>query len=270
MRCPCRQANVLRPRVVAQRHRAERSRLPLNFASIRSMLPAKSNSGESNEPTPSALANVTLVREQRSRVRDLAGFKKNHQVPGEVSEHTNSFVARIAADDLSGDLESRFADFRRLLKFKRVDMQVSDPEGGVGQISTPWFDYQVIATIAPDDPSEVLWRRQVAEFRSPKDLFSSPFSAVFGNLFDTVELLPPAAIDLSLFIDQIEERGIDTITLDYDRNVTWCHINLKGVQGQLQLTADRVALVVAQPQPPSRLLEAFFHARSQFGGNDRF
>ncbi len=223
----------------------------------------------SDPPSPQ-LANVTLVREQRSRVRDLSGFRKGHQVPTECSEHTNSFVSRIASEDLARDLESRFSDFRKQLKFKRVELQVTDPESGVGQISTPWFDYQVIAAIAPDDPAAVLWRRQVAEFRSPVDLFSSAFSSVFGNMFDTVELLPPSGIDLADFIDTIEERGLESVSLDYDRNTTWCHINLKGVAGQLRLTADRIALVVAQPQSPTSLLEAFFAVRAHFSGIECF
>ncbi len=220
------------------------------------------------EPPPQQLANVTLVREQRTRVRDLAGFRKSHQVPTEVNDHTNSFVGRIAAEDIIQDLDARFADFRKLLKFKRVDLQVTEPEGGVGLISTPWFDYQISAQLAPDDPSEILWRRQVAEFRAPKELFSSAFSTVFGNLFDTVELLPTALIDIAEVIDQIEDKGLSNITLEYDRSATWCHINLEGVAGQMQLTPDRVSLVVAQAQSPTRLLEAFFHARSQFSGID--
>ncbi len=224
----------------------------------------------SSDSQPSQLANVTLVKEQRSRVRDLSGFRKGHQVPTDVSEHTNSFVARIAADEIAQDLEARFSEFRKLLKFRRVDIQVTDPDGGVGQITTPWFDYQVIAGIAPDDPSEVLWRRQVTEFRAPQELFSSAFSSVFGNLFDTVELLPPTSIDLAEFIDRIEERALDTITLDYDRNTTWCHVNLKGVMGQLQMTPDRISLVVSQPQSPTRLLEAFFQVRSHFSGIECF
>jgi hypothetical protein len=223
-----------------------------------------------SEPESIHLANVTLVKEQRSRVRDLQGFRKGHQIPTESTEHTNSFVGRIAAEDLAADLETRFADFRKLLKFKRVDLQVTDPESGAAMISTPWFDYQIIASIAPDDPSEVLWRRQVAEFRSPAQIFSSAFSSVFGNLFDTVELLPPAAIDLADFIDQIEERGLDTVTLDYDRNTTWCHVSLKGIPGQVRLTADRVALVVSQPQSPTKLLEAFVQVRSHFSGINYF
>jgi hypothetical protein len=74
-----------------------------------------------SEPDSIHLANVTLVKEQRSRVRDLQGFRKGHQIPTESTEHTNSFVGRIAAEDLAADLETRFADFRKLLKFKRIE-----------------------------------------------------------------------------------------------------------------------------------------------------
>lgn len=222
------------------------------------------------DPQSPELANVTLVRETRSRVRDLKGFRKSHQVPSEVNEHTNSFVGRIAAEDISQDLESRFSDFRKLLKLKRFDLQVSEPDAGVGMIATPWFDYLVRATVSPDDAAEVLWRRQVAEFRQPLELFAAGFSSVFGNLFDTVELEPAAPIDLAAFIDQIEERAVETIGIDYDRNTTWCHINLSGVMGQVRLTSDRVSLVLAQPQPPARLLEAFLQVRSRFAGIECF
>ena len=222
------------------------------------------------DPQSADLANVTLVRETRTRVRDLKGFRRSHQVPTEVNEHTNSFVGRIAAEDISEDLESRFSDFRRLLKLKRVDLQVSEPDAGVGMIAAPWFDYLIRATVAPNDASEVLWRRQVAEFRRPLELFASGFSSVFGNLFDTVELEPAAPIDLAGFIDQIEERAVQTIGIDYDRNTTWCHINLSGVMGQVRLTSDRVSLVLSQPQTPVRLLEAFLQVRSRFAGIEGF
>lgn len=222
------------------------------------------------ENPPAELAHVALVREQRSRVRDLTGFRRTHQVPTEVNEHTQSFVARIAVPDLAADLDTRFADFRRLLNFKRVDLQVSEPDGGAGLITTPWFDYQVAVALAPDDPAEVIWRRQVSAFRAPQELFASAFSAVFGNLFDTVELEPPCSIDIAEFIDRIEAQAPPSISLDYDRHATWCHVSLPGVLGQLRLTADRVSLVVAQPPPPARLLEAFLKMRSQFAGIECF
>ncbi len=217
-----------------------------------------------------ALANVALVREVRSRVRDLKGFRKSHQVPSQVNEHTNSFIGRIASDDISLDLESCFCDCRRLLNLKRVDLQVSGPDGGIGMIATPWFDYVVRATLAPDDASEVVWRRQVAEFRKPQELFTSGFSAVFRNTFDTVELAPTAAIDVAGLIDEIEKRSLKTIGIDYDRNTTWCHIRLSGVMGQVRLTSDRISLVLAQPQSPTTLLEAFLQVRSRFAGIECF
>lgn len=222
------------------------------------------------EPCLSDLSNVTLVREQRSRVRDLKGYRKSHKVPTEVNDYANSFVARIAADDIGQDLESRFADFRKLLKFKRIELQVTNPEDGVGLIKTPLFDYQVTAALAPDDVAEVLWRREVTAFRKPKELFSSAFSSVFNNLFDMVELIPPSAIDLAEFIDRMEDRGSKSMTLEYDRNTTWCHINLKGIAGQMRLTPHRVSLVVPEPQSPTRLLEAFLKVRSHFSGIDCF
>jgi len=219
---------------------------------------------------PANLDNVTLVREQRSRVRDLKGYRKTHRVPTEVTDHANSFVARIATEDLSDDLEARFAAFRKLLKFKRLDLQVQEPEGGTGMIVTPWFDYQISASLAPDEASEVLWRRQINAFRRPQELFSPALSLVFGHLFDTVELIPPSAIDLAELIDRIEERNIATISLEYDRNTTWCQISLQGICGEMRLTPDRVSLIVAEPQPPSRLVEAFLRARSHFSGIECF
>ena len=31
---------------------------------------------------------ITLVRQQAGRIRDLKGFRKGHQIPSDVSEHT--------------------------------------------------------------------------------------------------------------------------------------------------------------------------------------
>jgi hypothetical protein len=223
-----------------------------------------------SDPLPSDLVNVALVREQRTRVRDLRGFRKSHQLPTEVNDHTNSFVARIAADDISHDLESRFGDFRRLMNFRRVDLLVTEPEGGLGMITTPLFDYSVRAGLNPDDSTEVLWRRQLSEFRKPGHLFSSELSAVFGTTFDTVELVPPVAIDLTHVIDQIEQQSSETIGLEYDRHASWCRITLRGVPGELRLTSDRISLVLAQPLPPSQLLNAFLQVRSKLSGIECF
>jgi len=209
------------------------------------------------------IASITLVRQQGGRIRDLKGFRKGHQIPADVSEHTQSFVGRLAEEDLRQDLDERFEEFRRQLKFRRVEISVTDPLSGVGQISTPWFDYQVSVMHDTNDATAVIWRRQLSEFRQIDKLDSAELATVFGTTFDTVELSPPAAIDIAALIDHIEDEADERISLEYDRQATWCAVTIRGIAGQMKFTSDRIALVIHQAQPPGKLLDSFFKVRSR-------
>ena len=222
-------------------------------------------------PEHGSIRNVALVSEQRSRVRDLSGFrKKNHQVPDECNDRTQAFVGKIAAAEIGDDLDTRFAEFRKYFRFKRVDLKVSAPENGFGAISTPWFDYRIAVTHAADDATEAIWRRQVTEFRETSSLLSSEFAAVFGKLFNTVEFQPPEPIDMESFIDSIEGREDDDIGIDYDRTATWCRLTMQKIPGELSVETDCVALITHQPQLPAKLLEAYFSFRNQLTGLEGF
>ena len=217
----------------------------------------------SNRRDAGLIASISLVRQQAGRVRDLKGFRKGHQIPTDVSDHTQSFVGRIAEEDLRQELDERFEEFRRQLKFKRVEISVSDPLSGVGQISTPWFDYHVSAIHDVNDATSVIWRRQLSEFRQIDKLDSPELTSVFGTTFDTVELSPPAAIDVAALIDQIEAEADARISLDYDRQTTWCAVTIRGIGGHMKFTSDRIALFMHQAQSPGKLLDAFFKVRSR-------
>lgn len=212
----------------------------------------------------SSLQQVTLVRTRRTRVRDLKGFKRSHQVPSEHNDHTAAFVARIAAEDISEDLDQRFGEFRRQLGFRRVDLNVSDPEAGIGTIQTPWFEYRLIATLAEDDVSEVEWRWQLSEFPEPVRLQEPGIAQTFSSFFDTVEFLPAEPLDVAEIIDGIEASSPSGITIDYDRHTTWCTINIKGLNATLTVVSDRLSLLLHQPPAPGQLIEAFLKAQQQF------
>lgn len=207
------------------------------------------------------LSTINLVRHQSGRIKDLKGFRKGHQVPSDVSDHTQAFIGRIAEQDLLEDLDERFDEFRRQLKFRRVDIAVTDPVSGVAQISTPWFDYQISILHDPNDASAVLWRKQLSEFRRIDKLNSAEVKAVFATTFDTVELAPPAAIDVAAMIDQIEDEADERISLDYDRQTTWCAVTIQGIAGKMQFTSDRISLFIHQAQPPAKLLDSFFQVK---------
>lgn len=204
---------------------------------------------------------VALVREQRLRVRDLSGFRKTHKVPEECNERTQSFVGKISYAEISEDLDERFAEFRKHFNFRRVDLQVTEPENGIGAIETPWFEYRITVTHSTDDASEAVWRRQVTQFRKAESLLSAEFEAAFGNLFDTVEFQPPVPLDVADFIDRLEDRAKDDLQVEYDRSSTWCQLTTERIPGYLYVTTDCIALVTPQPDLPSRLLEAFFEYR---------
>ncbi len=217
------------------------------------------------------ISNVALVRELRHRVRDLSGFqKKNHKVPTDINDRTQSFVGRCAYQEISDDLDARFSEFRKHLKFKRVDLKVSEPDNGCGLISTPYFDYRVTVTQSEDDATETVWRQQVSDFRGPEALLSSEFATVFGSLFDTVEFEPPEPIDMERFIDHMESQQDGEIEIEFDRTATWCELTTNSIPGQLTVTSERISLTTNQPDLPARLLEAFFEFRSCLRGIECF
>jgi len=201
--------------------------------------------------------NVALVGQRILRVRNLAGFKVSHRVPAEVNDRTEAFVAEIAAAQIDADLDRIHDDLRARFRFKRADLTVSPPSAGGGSITTPYFEYSVAVSLNPRDPSQVIWRRQVSEIREPRRVLAAPFAAVFGTLFNTIELAPPRPIDLTALIDRIEELDSRHISLAYDKDATWCRVSLAGIDGEVEITARTLALVQRQPKSPGHLLQSF-------------
>ncbi len=207
---------------------------------------------------PRRMFNIALVAQQRSRIRELIGFRKNHRVPDEHSERSRSFVRRIAADDIGKDLDQRFDDLRRQLQLKRVDMQVADPHDGTGSITTPHFRYQVSVVQSHDDPSAAVWRRQLSGFSAVDSVLSDELAAAFGTLFDTVEFTPADPIDVEAFIDWIEQQPDSRLEPDYDRTGTWCRLLAPQQQSSAMLVEHhQVSLQSLTPCSPATLVNSF-------------
>ena len=219
--------------------------------------------GTLNPLPPEILKQLAIVREQSGRIRDLKGFRKSHQVPSEINDHANSFVGRIAALDISDELDSRFAEFRKHLGLKRNQMTVFDPEAGIGRIQTPAFDFQVVALQSPDDPSEVRWRRILSEISSADQILSPALTTLFGSSFDRIETPAPKPIDVAESIDLLEEQPENDFSLDYDRQTTWFRVISPDKTAAMHVTADCISFVSFKLQSPGRLLEAFARMRIQ-------
>lgn len=214
------------------------------------------------------ITNIVLLCERQMSVRDLEGFRKSHQVPNEESEHTQAFVRRISNGDIGADLDIRFAEFRRHFKFKRVDLKVQDPSDGFGAIVTPLFDYRVSAAMSSGDPSSVAIRSHVTNFCGPDVLLSPAFSAVFGSLFNSIEVTPTHPIHIETLIDTIEDREDSIVSVQYDRSVAWCRLSVTGETGELLVETDRMQLLLGQAAVPKKLLDTFLRFREVLRGLD--
>ena len=211
-----------------------------------------------NEP----VTNILLLCDRQIPVRGLAGFRKSHQVPSEESDHTQAFVRRIAEGDIGADLDVRFTEFRRHFKFKRIELKVQDPCDGFGAIITPLFDYRVTAAMSTEDPSSAVIRSQVTNFCGPDTLLSPAFAAVFGTLFNSIEVCPPNDIHIESLIDTIEDRDDGLVTIHYDRSVSWCRLTVPSEQGELLVESDRILLSLGQAAVPQKLLDTFLRFRA--------
>lgn len=201
--------------------------------------------------------NVALVGQRIDRVRNLTGFKTAHRVPDEVNDVTEAFIARITAGQIDGDLGNLHAAMRHHFRFKRAEMMVSGPADGTASISTPYFDYSVSVSLNSANPSQVVWRRQISEIREPVQILTDAAQQVFGSMFNTVELASTQTIDLATFIDRLEDLHSDRITLTYDKEATWCQINLDEVVGEIELTAQTLSLRQRNPKSPGHLWQSF-------------
>jgi len=229
----------------------------LVVADVASLAAPKSKKKAEKKPAGDT-ARVALVRERIESVKKLSGFRKGSRLPDAVNAATQKMVAQWALEELQADLDKVHAELRDAFKFKRLDLQVDGPIDGSGTIITPHFNYSCGVRLNPRDPSEVIWRREVVDLADAEQAASKPFAAVFEETFDTVSLAPSEPLDVAALIDRIEALEDSRVSLDYNRETTWCKITIRGIPGEIKVTKTTFDLVQNKPTNPKKLLEAFF------------
>ncbi|MEX1039544.1 MAG: hypothetical protein WDZ51_02865 [Pirellulaceae bacterium] len=197
---------------------------------------------------------LRLISRRTQRVKELAGFRKSHRVPEQVDEQAERMIGEIASGEISEQLDRMFAQLREAFRFKRKEIEATDPEGGVGSIVTPYFTYSVAITLQEDDPSRVVWHYAVESITEPKQITSEAFETCFEAAFNTVELRASQPIDLEAVIDQVEDQDDPRISLDYDRAITYCNLQIEGLPDIITLTPEAFSLTHPEAQSPKVLL----------------
>jgi len=221
---------------------------------------------------PAAKLNVKQLRrivfrgQARDRVKNLAGFQKNFKLPEAATPSAQKWTYRLAADDLRARVEETYNALREHLGFKRKDLESTVGADGLGFIRTPAFDFTLSVSLDPDDPTSVIWRREVSQVSDPDVLRADGFRRVFGNALDTLQFDFETAIDVEELVDRIEDEPPPGVKVRVASDASACDVTVQGFAGRIHV--ERASLRVEGPPglSPDSLVEQFFAFQRRFGG----
>jgi hypothetical protein len=217
------------------------------------------------DPRLAPLKRGSLRNETTMKVKALAGYRKFHRLPDWVNPGSRKFVADLAADDVKSDVDNTYSAVREQIGYKRRDVEGSADRGS-GFVRTPDFEYSVSVDLVDDDPSTVLWRREVAGIRNPEVVLGKPFQHVFGEVFDTLVFEFTRSFDLETWVDHIEDTMPAGVKLRTASDCSRCDVSVAGFTGIIRLFRDRVEIQGRKTPSSKGLVEAFLHFQDLFAG----
>ena len=191
------------------------------------------------------------------KLKSLPGWKKGDKIPDRVSDFSQSLVAKCAAEELKKDLDDIYDKLKSAFGFTRRELQAAEPNDGTGTIITPHFHYSVTVTHNPVDLESALWTRTVDSIKSPAQVSSNAFAAVFDDVFNTLAFALPAKVSIEDFIDAVEDAKVPELKIKYDREATYCEIEVPGAVGAVTLKPTSLSIVHQRRTKTPLLLASF-------------
>ena len=214
---------------------------------------------------PGRMKRVAFRAESSGKIKDLAGYRKTHNMPDRVNEWARKYVNRAAVADIKADLDNTFDMVREQFGYKRKDLDVSAERDGMGYIRTPDFEYTVTVAVNPDDLTEVIWQREIGRLSGPEFVRSAGFKAVFGVMFDRLVFEFAQSVDVADFVDQIEESPPEGVKVNVASDANEAEIALAGFAGKVVVTPESV-VILGQRGSSTSLLEQFLTFLRKFSG----
>ena len=191
---------------------------------------------------PGRMRRVVFRSESLGKVKDLAGFRKTHSLPDRANDWARKYVNRIGAADLKADLDQVFDMVRETFGYKRKDMDVSAERDGFGFIRTPEFEYTIALEINPDDPTEVIWRREIGRLAGPEFVRSAGFQSVFGSMFDRLVFEFDVPVNVAELVDRIEDAPPEGVKIGVASDANTAEITLAGFAGRVTVKPDALTI----------------------------
>ena len=161
-------------------------------------------------------------------------------------------------------MQEVFSALRKAFGLKRKEISVDGPFEGGGIVATPFFDYEVRVSIDAETPSRVIFARSITNIRDFSKLLDDPFDNVFGKRFSTLIVEFENELDLETVVDTIEDEDPEGISVDYDKDLTWCEIQVLGSTATIVAEAHAIRVESVRETTPKQLLDLFTDIQQQF------
>lgn len=214
---------------------------------------------------PNRLKRVVFRADRAGRVKDLGGFRKSHTVPDRANDWARKYVARAAAPDIKADLDNVFDAVREQFSYKRKDVDVSAERDGFGFIRTPDFEYTVSVSVNPDEPSDVVWRREIGRLSDPAFVRSEGYVNIFAPLFDKLVFEFSDPVNVAEFVDRVEESPPEGVKVGVSSDANAAEIKLAGFAGKVTVTPHAVE-IEGRSGESAGLMDQFLAFLRKFGG----
>lgn len=188
------------------------------------------------------LRRVVFRSTTTTRVKDLGTWKKTFDLPTAATASASKFVARLAASEVKADLDALVARTREERGTRRKDLMATVSEG-IGSLRTPDFEYSLTVALDPEQPTQVVWLREVGGLSNPAFVRGDAMERVFRRPFEHLVFEFVRPVDVPAWVDRFEEQLPTGVQLEADADATECVVKLKGVPGSI--TVRRTELLIS-------------------------
>jgi hypothetical protein len=207
---------------------------------------------------------ISFIERRSELIKQLPGFQKHFRVPTSAGASDQKFIATLTEPILDSDLQETFSALRKSFGLKRKEISVDGPFEGSGSVATPFFRYEIQAQIDEEVPSRVVFSRSVSDISEFARVVAGPFDEVFGQRFSTLIVDVKAELDLESIVDAIEDDEPEGVSIDYDKDLTWCEIQLLGSTATIVVEPTAIRVQSVRDTTPRHLLKLFTEFQQQF------
>jgi hypothetical protein len=218
-------------------------------------------------PETGGVRDVLLVGKRMGAIRELSGFTKGrHKLPDAVGAWGQSFVERMAADNLEAEATELYTNLKANFRYKRKEIQL-DLNGPSAVIATKDFDLSVDYAQDIEDPQAYCIHYHITNIRSQEALLDEGVQRILSGHFDEVRFAIMGSLDIEEIIDALEETESDALELSYPPDCSELTITVRGFEWRILIKSHGVSITCEQPGSPTKMLNYLEESQSLLSNN---